>query len=127
MEQPRKKNKYNKAYIYCSIILISLILNLPLLYITGDFVSYIVQYLSGYFRILNVQPFVIFSRKAFAELLVLNMFILITIEFIIIYIFRKKLNKIFKIDNLFTTNKLITLLILILCIQLIISFGLWTI
>jgi hypothetical protein len=128
MEQPNNNKRCKiSIYTYFFIALFSLIVNFPMLYISGDFVGFIAAYLSKYINFMQIQPFVIFSMKVFAVPLVLNIFVLLTIEFAIVCIFHRKLNKLFKIEKLFTIKKFSVLAIGIISIQIIFSFLLWNI
>lgn len=127
MEQLSKKtNSFRMSlFIYLSIIIISLIANYFLLFITGDFISHVAIYLSDYVKIVKIEPFIIFSGKVLAELLLLNIFILMAIEFVIVYLFHINLNNLFRLSKLFTIKKYIILEIIIVSIQIAISIWLW--
>lgn len=112
---------------YFFIAFFSLILNLPMLYISGNIVSSIATFLSKNIYFMQIEHFVIFSRKVLAEFLVLNMFILLTIEFTIVCLFHGKMNTLFKVKNLFTIKKFLLLSLAIIIVQVAISFWLWNI
>lgn len=114
-------------YTYISIIFFSLIINFLMLYFTGDFIGNILVNVTKYFKFLYIQPFIIFSWKVFAELLFCNIFIVLAIEFVLISIFYRKLNKLFNIENLFTINKFIKFAMIIISIQGLLSIILWNI
>ncbi len=117
--------------IYFSIIFLSIVINiLALLFGTWHITSHITNYLTENIQTLNVKKPIIFFDgvfKIYAIDLMINIFILLAIEFIAVSIFKKRLNKFFLIDGLFTTKRFFFLAIIIIGIQMIFSFILWNI
>jgi hypothetical protein len=96
-------------------------------YATWYLLTDISNYLSANIPFLYVEKPIIFTGilKMISIDLMLNMFLLLIIEFVIICLFHKRLNKLFKIDKLFTLKKFFVLAIVILTLQFILSFWMW--
>jgi len=128
MEIRNKKNHRIKSIgISFAIAIFTLIVNIPIfIFITNDLVKNIEFYLNHYFQLYPIKP-VIFPPlgKIFSICLIVNICLLLIIEFAIICLFHKQLNKFFKIENLFTIKKFIVLGIIIVAMQMIISYWLW--
>ena len=131
MEQQEDKKKQHKKsiVIYSAIVLFTIIINVPIFtFITNEFVGNLTFYLNQYLKLYPIKP-VIFPPilKIFSMCLIVNLFLLLVIEFVVVCLFRKRLNKFFKIDNLFTLKKFAWLVVIIISVQLIISCWMWQI
>jgi hypothetical protein len=102
--------------------------NIPICtYITWNFIGDIVNYLSENISVLYVKKPIVFFEglsKLMAIGFIINLFLLLIVEFVIVCFFHKRLNKLFGIENLFTIKKFILLMIVILGIQIVFSYWL---
>jgi hypothetical protein len=129
--QKRKKMKKNENQkfksvgIYLSVIIFTFIVNVIILLFSFNFVDNTLNHLN-YLKLYTIKP-VIFPPlgKIFSMCFILNLLLLLIIEFVIIYLFRKRLNNFFKIDNLFTIKKFLLLAVIIIGVQMILSCWLW--
>jgi hypothetical protein len=129
-ENKKKNNKYLKSIgIYLIIVIFTIIINIFMYsYVSCYFIVDIGDYLSKNIPFLYIKrPIIFFDGvpKLFARDFMLNIFLLLIIEFGIVYLFRKRLNKFFKIENLFTIKKIMLLAGIIIVIQIIFSCYLW--
>ena len=126
-----KKIRYIKYIgIYFFIAIFTVIINV-IIYdnVTGDIFAHITNYMSKYFKFLQIQPFIIWSNefgRYFIISLMVNLLLLLLIEFIIVIIFQKKLNILFKKDNLFTIKNYLIIACASIIIQIIFSCLFWT-
>jgi hypothetical protein len=125
-KERNKKNKRIKSIgIYFTVIVFTVITNIPIfLYVTWRLTTDVTNYLSANISFLYVKKPIIFFEGLFKLLAIdfmLNLFLLLVIEFVVVCLFRKRLNKFFKIDNLFTIKKILLLAIAILVVQFIFS------
>lgn len=113
--------------IYIEIILLNIILSIPIFfYLTWYYICNIGNYLIKHLQFLNPhKPVIIATLRPFAIDLMLNTLHLLVIEFIIVWLFHKKLNDLFKIERLFTKKKAVLLSLIIVVIQFFISYWLW--
>jgi magnesium-transporting ATPase (P-type) len=127
-QKKQKKQKNKKIYkknigIYFAIVIFTILINIPMfLYLSWHFITDIVNYLSANISFLYVKKTIIFFEefhKIMAIDFMVNIFLLLSIEFVIVCIFRKQLNK------LFTMKKFLLLAIIILFVQFIFSCWLW--
>ena len=126
LENKKRQCKKNIG-IYLAIIIFTIIVNIPvLLFVSFDIIANITHYIvSNYLKFWIIKPEVFPIGKILSQCLMINIFLLLIIEFVIVWLFYKQLNKIFKIDNLFTMKKFIWLAIITIGIQFIISCIFW--
>jgi hypothetical protein len=109
MEPQNKKNQFIKRMgIYSFMVVFTILMNIPIYgYITWHLIVPISNYLSNHIKYLHIEPFIWFDGigKVLSIDLMINIFLLLIIEFVIIVIFGKKLNALFRINNLFTIKK----------------------
>ena len=126
-----KKTKYIKHIIvYIAIPMANVVINLLIfIYLTFYITLYITKILFsnvGYLE--KQQPLMLFDglNKIFSIAFVVNLLLLLIIEFIIMMIFQKKLNILFKRDNLFTIKNYLIIACASIMIQIIFSCLFWT-
>ena len=124
--QGKKSQKIKSIVIYSAITILTIVINIPVLIVTIEFVGNITAYLDNIFRIYPRYP-AIFPHlwKLYSMLLMVNIFLLLMIEFVIVCLFRRRLNKFFKIDNLFTIKKILIFAITVVVVQFFFSLWLW--
>ena len=133
LQMKKKKNKVKSKSIgiFITIVILTIVINIPIyLHLTWHFIAEIGNYLSDNIPFLYIKTPIIFLDgipKSFAIDLMLNIFLLLMIEFSIVYAFRKRLNKIIGIEDLFTMKKLFFIVIITIGLQMIISCWLWLI
>jgi len=125
-----KINKYAKnIVIYFAIAMFTIIMNIPIfIYVTWYFITNVSNYLSENISFLYIKkPIILLDGmpRVLAIDLMLNIFLVLIIEFFIVWLFHKRLNTFFKINDLFAMKKIYLLAILIIVIQMIFSFLLW--
>ena len=125
----QNKNKQKRISIatYFTVTLFTLIMNfLLLIFITKDFISNFEFYINQYLKLYTIKPVIFPPLGKFAAIsLFINLFFLLVVEFLILLLFRKQLNRLIKIDNLFTVKKITLLIIIMIIVQVIISCWLW--
>jgi len=129
MEERNKINK-NGLAIYSVIVLqLTIITNYyTLIYITNEFTGNITFYLNQYIILYTIRPVVFPPLLKFLSMfLMVNLFFLLIVEFGLIWLLHKRLNRFFRIEKLFTAKKITLLASVIIYIQLIISCWLWQI
>jgi hypothetical protein len=123
MEVQNKKQRIKSIIIYFTIAIFTIFVNFFIFlfatkYIIVDFTDYLSSlYYGEYIR------FGIF--KGLAVNLMFSIFLLLIVECVIVKLFYKRLNRFFKIENLFTIKKFIWIAIIIITMQTIISCWLW--
>ena len=127
MEKQNKKCLKNIG-TYFIIVIFTMILNALLyFYATWHFISDIGNYLSDNISFLHIKKPIFFEGlfRVIVLDLTVNLFFLLLVEFVIIWVFCRQLNGLFKINNLFTTKKIIWLAVIIMGIHLIFSCWIW--
>ncbi len=114
-----------RIFIYLITILIALIVNYFLLNFTADFIGKIVIYLNNHLKFIHIESNYVFSLKPFAELLLFNLISLLSIVFVIIGLFYRRINKLLDKSNLFTIKKIFILGLVIIGIQILITIYIW--
>jgi len=113
---------------YILIVFFTVFINLIIyLYIPNKYIANVSFILPAKIQTLYTQQLIFINFKFVSINLILNILLLLIIEFMIICLFQSKLNEKFKIDNLFTIKKFILLAIVIILIQLVFSYWLWLI
>lgn len=122
------KNSVRKVIQCIFIILFNIIINVPLFtYITWRFIGIISKPLFN--NILDIKlnaPAVFpagFSKVITIELLI-NIIILMTVEFLILFTFKKRLNNFFR-TNLFTLNSIFIITLIPIFVQLLVLIYYW--
>ena len=125
--QNKKIRKIKNMVIYFIITLFTLIVNILLFtFITTDFIGNIEIFLNRYLKLYVVKPVVVPPLgKIFSTCLMLNLLLLLIIEFVFICLFHKRMNKFSKIDNLFTIKKFLLFAVIVIGVQMLFSLWLW--
>ena len=128
MERQNKKYQLRKSImIYFVIVILTIIINIPVfIFATNDFIGNFTGSLNHYLRLCAIRP-VIFPpiEKILSMCLMVNLFLLLIIEFVVVCLFHRRLNRFFRINNLFTVKKFFLLAIIIVGVQMIFSLWLW--
>jgi len=128
----KKQQRIKSVSIYFFIIVFTVIVNIPTyMFATWCIISDFCNYISEHVSFLYIRkPIFLWGGglvRAIALASMINILLLLIVEFGLIWLFRKRLNKIFRINELFTTKKIIWLAIITFSVQLIISCWLWQI
>jgi magnesium-transporting ATPase (P-type) len=124
----KKNNDEDKKSLniltYLVILIFTLIVNFVTLLFSFEHITNILYCL----KLFTIRP-VIFPPlgKLYAICFTINVSLLLLIEFVIICIFRKRLNSLFKTNNLFTIKKFLYIAVVVIGLQMIISCWLWSI
>lgn len=114
--QIKKKVVVINVIVYSLVGIFTIIANFSLYtYVTGNLIIWV---LSIFY---NFRPVVFPNMSLIYLSLLINLFFFLQVEYFIFFIFQKKINSLFKIDNLFTAKKFIFFSILIMFIQFIFS------
>jgi len=129
MELQNKRNQRIKRLgIYFIIAILTMIINILLyIHVTWYFINHIADFLSENVSLLYISKPIYFEGlfRSLVLCLTVNLFFLLLVESVVIWLFHKRINKVFKINNLFTTKKIIWLAIIIMGINLIASYWIW--
>jgi hypothetical protein len=124
--QGRKNKHMKKILIYFAVVSLTIIVNIfTLLFVSFEFIANITHYLSNYLNFLIIEPNIFPVKKILSQCFMLNIFLLLAIEFVVVLLFNKRLNIFLKIDNLFTIKKFFVLATIIIGLQAILSLLLW--
>jgi hypothetical protein len=108
------------------IVILSLIANIPMAYLSRIYVGYIsADLVNEINNILHLHREFLVSIRLISMMYLINIFIVVAIELAIVAIFHMKINRLFKMNNFITIKKFIKLAIIIIFIQLIITVILW--
>jgi hypothetical protein len=110
----RKNTILTNVIVYSIIGIFTLIINFPVFgYITG----YLIVWIQSLFY--HPRPVIFPDLNIFYLDLTINLLVLLMIEYMILRMFHNRLNRLFKINNLFTTKKFCLLAVIIIVLQVI--------
>jgi len=124
------KQHLKRKGIYLALIVITIFLNCIVYYsFSWKMTDYITDYLTDNISFLYVKKPILLSICEFFKLLALglivNIIYLLIIEFVLLSIFRKQLNKLLKTENLFTIKNIIFYTLSTLGLQIFLSIWIW--
>ena len=131
METENKK-RIKSTSIYFAIIIFTIIVNIPIfLFVAMCFVGDLSNYLSDNVSFLYIRKPIFLWGGGIIRVLSINFMVNIILLLIVvlgaIWLFRKRLNKFFKTNDLFTIKKIGWLAVIVISVQLIISCWMWQI
>jgi hypothetical protein len=117
MDINHKQNKLKSILIYSCVAIFTILINIPLfLNVTG----YLILGVKNYFFPPKPVIFPNLTKLLFIDFMC-NLILILILEFIVVLLFNKQLNKLFRIYNLFTIKKFLLLSVIIIIIQIILN------